>query len=192
MRTPTFEKPLSLGHIDPMLLDKLAKNSKQGMSWTSWREGELHSNNKHLGEILAGVTLQLLELCESRDECVRTIQYEVDTSPMPAGGHQRGPRWHIDGVAGPAVIVADRMPTEVLIHNQHSQESAILPKPKRYEFADIDIHREIDRGTLGVYTPEPYELIMMEKHVHRSPVNPTDRTLPRTFLRAFLFGDSWR
>lgn len=113
-------------------------------------------------------------------------RFDIDTRPLAPSRPQRSGGWHRDrgsdtGLGNIRYVVANALPTEFLT-------AGLLTRMVTGRYLAAMAISSHDKTPIGskVFTPQPYELVSFTDHIHRSPRNPENIALPRTWLRIAL------
>jgi hypothetical protein len=192
MLIEAIHPPQILDQVNPEFMSEIQRVCPEQSTGTEWHRDPLAQNDKpELLEALLPLNRILLDkLCKHEPWAV---YYQVDTrSTLPAES-QRHIGWHVDGDGGGmSVLVASALPTEFLVAT-NSPFSPVknykLVKESGGRGASLDsakCEEFIENGTSAIYTPRPYELAILRGHIHRSPINDSEQTIARCWIRAAI------
>lgn len=211
MISPNLEPPVSLGTdfvdhaIFPALREMYDNKGLASYGVTCWPH-DIDSGWDHQRstlEILGLLTNRLLQYStDTYGQPVERISYEIHAHDVELGRMQTAyngdtGRWHIDA-GEPSLgdlFVSDSLPTEFLVTtpkkgwraNKARQKLLSSPRLSNFDFDPIAVQKAIEKGVYSIYTPQPYEAVIGNDHLHQSPINPGPNTIQRVWLRAVLF-----
>lgn len=124
----------------------------------------------------------------------RTITYDIDTTTVRRKWAQRGGMWHADYPEHELkLLVADALPTEVMIIDKEADlkpeavaRRKFLLSPQGGEALTVLPDEALKDYGLKLYQPEPYAVMAIYGHIHRSTVNTTKKPIPRCWIRAAI------
>lgn len=199
MLTDTLNPPEAVGQLGPAVLTDLHTAFPDQSIRAEWYRD---ANPRH------GSSPALLEALQPLQQIIMNnevrgwrsvpwgIYYQVDTQPVRASEAQRFNKWHVDGDGqGRSIVVADALPTEFLVKPLGASrlESLdflaprlrLLQRVRNLGLSELS-EAEIQDSNLVTYQPQPYELAHMRGHIHRSPLNHSEQTIARTWIRAAI------
>lgn len=199
-RIPLIEKPPVFGRIDVADLEEIGRmydashSSFRNVFFAEGAKTALHHQALwDLSQNLISYGQEKLNINPNR------VVYDLDTRFVNPGHSQRDIDWHVDDplderFVKAVVLASSALPTEFLVpgphyaefmNRQRQRDSNPRVTAERFTIAPY-VDMRLEDGVVETYTPEPGEVVMITNHIHRSPYNHTDATIPRVWLRGWL------
>jgi hypothetical protein len=186
-----FYEPTPIGEVDPAALTAVAEHFPDQDNGTVWfSDGDRSSNPELLGLMMPTVENILERLPTYKlGRKVTAMVVTTDTRTVEPGKTQRGPAWHTDNGSSEAIMISDSLPTEFLVSDKpvfgklNQMMDLDIPFLANGVYIDGFSDSELEERGFRIFTPNPHEITLFNRHVHRSAKNRTDEPISKTFIR---------